>query len=79
MARPRKTPFNGADPAAFDHDGDGKPGGSKPQANTVTVLVDGKIHKGTVSHGKADTYDAGEVIEVTEAQAESLRAQGFVE
>jgi len=22
--------FNGADPAAFDHDGDGKPGGSKP-------------------------------------------------
>lgn len=34
--RPRNTkpksdePFNGADPAAFDHDGDGEPGGSRP-------------------------------------------------
>lgn len=26
------TAFNGADPAAFDHDGDGKPGGSKPDS-----------------------------------------------
>lgn len=25
------TDFNGADPAAFDHDGDGHPGGSKPK------------------------------------------------
>lgn len=25
------APFNGADPAAFDHDQDGKPGGSKPR------------------------------------------------
>ncbi|MBG7616469.1 hypothetical protein IWC96_14420 [Brevundimonas sp. BAL450] len=25
------SPFNGADPAAFDHDGDGKPVGSKPE------------------------------------------------
>jgi hypothetical protein len=25
-------PFNGADPAAFDHDGDGQPGGSLPKA-----------------------------------------------
>jgi hypothetical protein len=24
-------PFNGADPAAFDHDQDGEPGGSKPR------------------------------------------------
>lgn len=23
--------FNGADPAKFDHDGDGQPGGSKPR------------------------------------------------
>ena len=23
--------FNGADPGAFDHDGDGNPGGSKPR------------------------------------------------
>lgn len=23
--------FNGADPAAFDHDADGQPGGSKPR------------------------------------------------
>lgn len=26
--------FNGADPAKFDHDGDGKPGGSKPGRRT---------------------------------------------
>lgn len=25
--------FNGADPTAFDHDGDGRPGGSKPRRN----------------------------------------------
>lgn len=25
------APFNGADPASFDHDGDGRPGGSKPR------------------------------------------------
>lgn len=30
MARKPSTPFNGADPAAFDHDGDGAPGGSLP-------------------------------------------------
>lgn len=33
MARQKRNTapgdFNGADPAAFDHDGDGKPGGSK--------------------------------------------------
>ncbi len=29
--------FNGADPARFDHDGDGNPGGS--QAKTKTYLV----------------------------------------
>lgn len=27
---PEPEPFNGADPAKFDHDGDGEPGGSKP-------------------------------------------------
>ena len=27
----RDDAFNGADPAKFDHDGDGKPGGSKPK------------------------------------------------
>jgi len=26
---PKPEPFNGADPAKFDHDGDGQPGGSK--------------------------------------------------
>lgn len=25
---PKSAPFNGADPAKFDHDGDGQPGGS---------------------------------------------------
>jgi hypothetical protein len=79
MARPRKQPFNGANPAAFDHDGDGAPGGSLPKANTVTVTVAGKVHKGTVSRGQADTFDVGDVIEVTAAQADSLRAQGFAE
>jgi len=28
---PPESPFNGADPKAFDHDDDGKPGGSKPR------------------------------------------------
>jgi len=27
-------PFNGADPAKFDHDGDGSPGGSLPKAKS---------------------------------------------
>lgn len=30
--------FNGADPAAFDHDGDGKPGGSLPKPETITQV-----------------------------------------
>lgn len=30
--------FNGADPAAFDHDGDGKAGGSLPKPETATQV-----------------------------------------
>lgn len=30
--RQGRLPFNGADASKFDHDGDGKPGGSKPKA-----------------------------------------------
>lgn len=29
--KPDAEPFNGADPAKFDHDGDGSPGGSLPK------------------------------------------------
>lgn len=29
--------FNGADPAAFDHDGDGEPGGSRPRRKKADV------------------------------------------
>lgn len=31
VRKARKGDFNGADPATFDHDGDGDPGGSSPQ------------------------------------------------
>lgn len=49
--RPRNTkpksdePFNGADPAAFDHDGDGEPGGSKPIIREVDALKPSGIYK----------------------------------
>ena len=34
-----REPFNGVDPAKFDHDGDGKPGGSKPKTLTDHELT----------------------------------------
>lgn len=33
----RKSPFNGAPPAAFDHDGVDGPGGSKPRASAARI------------------------------------------
>ena len=36
-------PFNGADPAAFDHDGDGKPGGGKARMLAVVDLAAGVV------------------------------------
>ena len=38
MADPADA-FNGANPADFDHDDDGKPGGGKPDANAVRVAL----------------------------------------
>lgn len=34
-ARLDRRKFNGAEPSAFDHDGDGKPGGSKPKKRSI--------------------------------------------
>lgn len=75
MARPRKTPFNGADPARFDHDGDGKPGGSLPHGQPVVKV----IVADAVSDGRGGYFAVGEVIGVTPEQAAGLRRQGFAE
>ena len=37
MSDEAENPFNGADPKAFDHDGDNKPGGSRKKAPSVAA------------------------------------------
>lgn len=52
-------PFNGADPAAFDHDGDGAPGGSLPLLDAAVLLRPAHGHRrGVVVRGSADQIAA---------------------
>lgn len=68
-----RKPKGFADPARFDHDGDGKPGGSLAKGPVeVTVTVSGQV-----SDGRGGEYPAGTKITVTPEQAAGLRRQGF--
>lgn len=59
--------FNGADPAAFDHDGDGKPGGSLPDDAVPVSLTTGIEGLG----------QAQEAVFVTRERAAALVALGY--
>ena len=52
MRRPRKTPFNGAPPSAFDHDRNGRPGGDAGASPARIAMVD--VDHGVIVIGHQD-------------------------
>lgn len=52
--------FNGADPAKFDHDGDGRPGGSLPRVMTTAPQASGAQIGEVVKAGAPPSAVAGD-------------------
>lgn len=67
--------FNGADPLAFDHDGDKRPGGSRPRASAARIpVLDLETGVISVLDGKAEaTIDD---IRFRRAGAQDLQVAG---
>jgi hypothetical protein len=59
LPAPPEPAFNGADPAAFDHDGDGAPGGSLPVELYAVLLKPAEgFRGGSVVYGPAARIEA---------------------
>lgn len=68
-----EEPFNGADPAKFDHDGDGAPGGSPPGGNVPKgLMTTASAQDAAIERAKAQK-EAAEAAERAEAQRHAVQ------